>query len=780
MSAKHKVAAAIITGDAYEETEVKKLLKSLETHVDGIFINYNGSKAKLNWQKWTTIPIVYKKFEWEEDFGLARNQSFSLVPKDEYDWILWIDTDDILVGEPGAMDEMIDSLDEYSLGIFLKYEYAVDPETDTVVVEQWRERILSTKMEWNWVFPIHEVCRSISNIQYAKREELHVRHQRISGETRGARDRNKKIIMNAAQKNPEEPRYQFYLAGETLAEADAETDPIRKAGLIDAAIVAYETYRGMVRDLTDDVYLATARMADLYRMKGDHASALEADLECIAIYPEWPDGYVGAAKSCMELGDWNRMKAFASMAVKCPKPSTAASIEPQLSGFTPMLLRAMANDELGDMDNALKDYKAAREIWRPSGESGDTLDEKIKTLENFDKTKDKTDAWTARKKLRGTREDRSIAFYTQPIPEVWNPETFKSGGHGGAETCIIKLAPMFAADGWRVVIFGTPGDYRGVDRDGIEWWGSDEYLPGEKFHTFVSSRSVVPFDGTPLAKVKLLWMHDVNIGPEEHSVLMRPDKILGLTNWHANHLGALYDLPPEKLAVMPNGIDLSRFDRNDWDKSDKYNFIYSSSPDRGLETLLSLWPLIKQHYPEAKLNIFYGWEMFDRIIQMYKGRGQTSHLEEQKNRCLTQIANLGGEEGGIIQHGRVDQKTLAKEMAKCSIWTHPTDFMETFCITALEMQMSGVIPLTSALAALNETINPDVPKINGWPKNTSYQKEFLKILSAMLAQEEWQQSIREANREYASVFSWENVYGLWNDLIKEVETGEPTKVLINS
>jgi glycosyltransferase involved in cell wall biosynthesis/tetratricopeptide (TPR) repeat protein len=774
----NKVAACIITGDAYEEEEVKKLLKSLEPHVQGIFVNYNGKKAKLNWQKWTSTPIVYKKFKWEDDFGLARNQSFSLVPKDEYDWYLWIDTDDILVGEPGAVDKLVDSLDDYTLGVFLKYEYAVDPETDTVVVEQWRERLLSTKMDWNWVYPIHEVCRSVGNIQYAKRSELHIRHLRQSGETRGARDRNKKIIMRAAKESPSEPRYQFYLAGETLAEADAEQDPRRKAMLMDAAIVAYETYRGMVHDLTDDVYLATARMADLYRMKGDHAAALEADLECIAIYPEWPDGYVGAAKSCMELGDWPRMKAFASMGVKCPKPDTAASIEPQLSGFTPMLLRAMANDELGDMENALKDYKAAAEIWMPSGESGEHLREKIRTLEKFELEKDVSPAWTTRKKLRGTKKNKSIAFYTQPIPEVWNPETFKEGGHGGAETCIIKLSPMFAADGWRVVVFGTPGDYRGV-HDGVEWWTSDEYLPGEEFHTFVSSRSIIPFDGTPLAKVKFLWMHDVNLGPgAEDGVLLRPDKVLGLTNWHADHLMNLYDIPEYKMAVMPNGIDPTRFNKDDWDKTDKNNFIYSSSPDRGLDTLLGLWPIIKQTFPEAKLHLFYGWEMINKIINMERQRGRYAWLEEFRNKCINQIYALGGEEGGIIEHGRVDQITLAKEMAKCNMWLYPTDFMETFCITALEMQMSGVIPVTSNLAALRETVNPDVPKIEGWPKNTDYQKRFLKLMASMTVQEEWQEYIREENREFAAQFTWENVYSKWNDLIKEVETGEVAQQLV--
>lgn len=766
---KQRVAACIIVGDDYKEDQIKKLLASLKGHVDGIFVNYNGSKGKLPWAKWTEIPLVYKKFKWEDDFALARNQSFSLVPKDEFDWYMWIDTDDVLIGEPGAMQEIIDSLDEYTEGVFLKYEYAVDPETGMVVVEQWRERILSTKIDWTWVFPIHEVCRSASHIQYAQRPQLVIRHQRTTGEERGARNRNKNIIMKAAQENPEEPRYQFYLAGETLAEADGEKDPRRKAELVDAAITAYQAYRSMVHDLTEDVYLATSRMAELYRMRGDYAAALEADLECIAIYPEWPDGYVGAAKSCMELGDWPRMKGFASMATKCPKPATAASIDPLMSGFTPLFLRAIANDELGDMENALKDYEAARELWRPPGESGDTLDEKINTLKRFDATKTHDERWTMRKKLRGTNPDKSIAFFTQPIPETWNPETFEQGGHGGAETCIIKLAPYFANDGWRVVVFGTPGEYRGV-HDGIEWWNSDEYLPTEPFKVFVSSRSLAPFDSTPLSPIKLLWMHDVNVGKEDPDPFLRADKVLGLTQWHKNHLGRLYGLPEDKLAVMPNGIDLSRFDKNDWDKSDKYNFIYSSSPDRGLDTVLSLWPLIKLHFPESKLQIFYGWEMIDKIISMYAARGQSAgHLEEFRNKCLTQIEILGGEEAGIYQHGRVDQKTLAKEMAKCSIWTYPTDFMETFCITALEMQAAGVIPLTSNLAALQETVNPDVPRLSGWPKNTAYQKDFLTMLNAMLQQEEWQASIREENREYIEQYSWDRVYGRWQDLINSLQ-----------
>lgn len=760
----NKVAACIITGDQYNIEEVKKLLKSLEPHVHGVFINYNGTKKKLDWQKYTTLPIVYKKFKWEDDFALARNQALSIIPKDEYDWWLWIDTDDILVGEPGAMQEMIESIDEYTEGIFLRYAYAVEPDTGIVVVEQWRERVLSTKTGWNWVHPIHEVCRSLSGVQFAKRDHVYIEHQRKDGDERGARERNRRIIARAIRQHPEEPRFHFYFAGEAMAEADSLPPGKEKLELIEVAILEYKNFREMLNDINDDMYLATSRIAELCRMKGDYAAALEADLECVAIYPDWPDGYVGAAKSCLEIQDWARMKSFADMATRCSKPQTAASIEPMSSSFTPLFLRAIANEELGNIDQALDDYKEAKKYWRPP--NGD-LEKKIEFLEDLQKNKPNEPRWEERKKLRGTRKEKSICFFTQPIPDNWHPELLKQNGAGGAETCIMKLAPMFQADGWRTVVFGTPGPYRGV-YEGVEYWNADEFLPSEEFTVFVSSRSYVPFEHELRAKAKFLWMHDVNIGPQQPEIFQRTDAVFGLTNWHSEHLQKLYNLDKNKMRVVPNGIDLERFSVDKWDNIDSNRIIYSSSPDRGLETILSLWPIVRSRYPKMELHIYYGWEIIDRIIDVHKKRSSGfHHLEDFKNRMLTQIYALGGEEGGIYQHGRVDQDTLAKEMMKSMIWAYPTSFMETFCITAVEMQAAGVAPVTSKLAALKEVVWDGYKKLDGWPNNADYQRRWLQLLAETVDNREFRIEARDKARKHAENFTWDKSYETWNNIIKE-------------
>ncbi len=766
-----KVAACIISGDNYDKIEVAKLLQSLEGNVHEIFVNYNGKKKTeqeflAEWQALTSLKVNVKKHKWEYDFSLARNQSFDMVPKENFDWLLWIDTDDILVIKEGSsIQAMFESLDQYSHGVFLRYAYAVEPETGIVVVEQWRERFLSTKTEWKWRHTIHEVCYS-SGAQFARRDDAFIQHQRVDGNQKGARPRNRKIIKDSLEKYPNDSRYVFYMAAELLAEADGEEDQKKKEELIDQSLMFYEKFRMMAESLSDDVYIATSRMASLYRMKNDHANALQYDMECIALYPDWPDAYVGAAKSCMETGDWKRMKAFADMASKCPRPDTAASIEPMMAGFTPLLLKAIAEEELGEFDQALRDYKEAIKIWNP-GES--KIEDRIAQLEEkMDDPEESSDKkrWDERKKRRGSRSSKSICFFTNPLPFTWHP---KGDAGAGAERCIMELAPMFAADGWRVAVFGTPGEHRGVDENEVEWWNVDEFLPAEQFTAMISSRSPFPFT-TPLAtKHTLLWMHDVNIGPALQPVMHKPNKIVALTNWHANHLHRLYGIEQDRLTIVPNGVHLDRFPVEEWDNESKPKFIWSSSADRGIDTLLSMWPLIRDKYSNAELHIFYGWDMIDKILETQARAGiDNPWLRDFREKALIQIETYAGENGGIYQKGRVGQDELAKEMLTSMIWPYTTGFMETFCITAIEMQAAGVIPVTSKLAALQETVSNPQLLVDGWPLNTDYQRRWLNLLDVVMNDKEAREQQRQIGRTHAEKFTWESAYSKWNDVLMEI------------
>lgn len=758
----NKVAACLILGDAYNSEELEVLWESLVPHVQGIFVAFNGTETKaIDIPAPNGVAFSVDTYKWEDNFGLARQQSFDMVPKDKYDWMMWIDSDDKFHA-PNGLEGMFDSIDEYTRGIFLKYDYAVEPETGIVVVEQWRERILATDVDWQWKFALHEVCAAPPGTQFARREDAWIEHLRKSGEDRGARPRNRKILARAIREHPEEPRYMYYFAGETMAEVDEhEPGSAERNQLVDAAIHAFEKYKELQPEIIDDYYLANTRISELYRMKGDHASAIESDLTSIAIYPDWPDGYVGAAKSCMELGDFRRQKAFADIATRIPKPNTSASVEPMMTGFYPYFLRALACENLAEYDQAIKDYRKAKKFFNPPN---GLIDDKIKLMKEKKQGKAPENIKDERKKLRGTRQDKSICFYTSPIPEVWHP-LVPTGG-AGSELAVMELAKRFEADGWRTVIFGTPGEHKGV-YDGVEYWDSAEFLPMEPFKVFVSSRAPFPFEVELNSKLKLLWMHDVNIGEDLFKVKDIPDKILPLTNWHKNHLSNLYGIDPGRMSIVPNGINTERFsiDRSD-DDSNAAKFIWSSSPDRGLDVLLGLWPTIREHYPEAEIHIFYGWNLIDKIINAMKGRGQTgTYLEYIKMQVVMKMQELGGEEAGIFNHGRVDQDTLAKAQYEANFWGYPTEFMETFCITALEMQAAGVIPIASDLAALRETVAVKDLLVEGWPKNLDYQNRWLSMLFSIIETDGGdRKKIREISRAHALQYTWDNAYSRWNDL----------------
>jgi len=119
----------------------------------------------------------------------------------------------------------------------------------------------------------------------------------------------------------------------------------------------------------------------------------------------------------------------------------------------------------------------------------------------------------------------------------------------------------------------------------------------------------------------------------------------------------------------------------------KHRLIWASSPDRGLDVLLTWWPAILKKWKDAELHVFYGWNNYDQMMQMYP---EMATFKEHVLKLLAQP--------GVTLHGRIGQKELAAEFAKSQFWVYPSiradgkDWHETYCITAMEAQANGCIP----------------------------------------------------------------------------------------
>ena len=166
-----------------------------------------------------------------------------------------------------------------------------------------------------------------------------------------------------------------------------------------------------------------------------------------------------------------------------------------------------------------------------------------------------------------------------------------------------------------------------------------------------------------------------------------------------------------------------------------------------------MWPSILLNYPDAQLHVCYGWQTF---LQIFNGNPERMAWKKSMDAMLGQP--------GITHHGRVGKEELKKIREQCGIWAYPTDFEEINCITALDAQADGLVPVTMTLAALNETVGSGV-KLEGDIKDGKVQKEYLeKLLDMMGDTEKWEKESKKA-KKFTKKYYWANIATEWTKVL---------------
>jgi hypothetical protein len=81
-----------------------------------------------------------------------------------------------------------------------------------------------------------------------------------------------------------------------------------------------------------------------------------------------------------------------------------------------------------------------------------------------------------------------------------------------------------------------------------------------------------------------------------------------------------------------------------------------------------MWPSIKKEIPEATLNCYYGWKLFQSF---YANNPERMKWKANMEKLMQQ--------DGITEHGRVSKSELIKAQKECGIWAYPTHFEEINC-----------------------------------------------------------------------------------------------------
>lgn len=165
-----------------------------------------------------------------------------------------------------------------------------------------------------------------------------------------------------------------------------------------------------------------------------------------------------------------------------------------------------------------------------------------------------------------------------------------------------------------------------------------------------------------------------------------------------------------------------------------------------------MWPSIKLAFPDATLDICYGWNIFDRI----------AHNNPERQAWKAKMIELM-KQVDVTEHGRLSKKKLQELRKSCGILAYPAHFQEISCISVMEAMRDGLVPVTTDLAALKETNDCGV-LIKGDIYDPNVKQEYLTKLLEVMGNEALYKETQQKCFQKSKKFAWEKVEKEWEKL----------------
>jgi glycosyltransferase involved in cell wall biosynthesis/tetratricopeptide (TPR) repeat protein len=662
------------------------------------------------------------------DFSLARNRSFALA---KCKHVMWMDADDEVLGIENLASEVefLESQNNPQAQLMFPYLYAFD-RRGNCTCRLDRERLMPNTGGWFWEEPVHEAVLPIGN-RHA-RSAIQWKHHKDIAQVAAAHGRNIAILRKVVEKRPT-ARNVYYLG---VACADG--------GLREEGVLWLEKFVGM-STYEDELHNAFLVLSNLTLALGKIDDAIKWAWKAVEAKEKWFESYFALcrcyyrrAEGSNDRRDWERCVHFGELALKQPPTISFQPSQPMLRAheifvwlsraydqlWQPEKALAMANEGLKAVpdDGALvfnqlllgaavarsELRNAARRLLDSKGKERavDAIIEEAFALIAHDISEHFTVEFRPHipvspkiRQLNALPEKFDIVFACGDGWVPWDPEEIeKKGFGGGSEVAVVEMGKRLAARGHRVRVYNPcvrAGLHAGVEYIRFE---EMEKLEGSarECDVLIAWRTtgyLTRFE----AHLKLLWLHDIVAWgtpgqPASLEEIGRADFVLCVSEWHRQYVAANQGIPLEKILKTRNGIaNPDRFARAS--ARDPHAVIYNSSPDRGLEMLLDLWPLVRKEVPDASLQIFYGFETWKKM----------GHNQDAAARIEAKMLALSEE--GVVYKGRVRPQELANAMTAAGCWFYPNwTFPEVSCVAAMEAQLAGLVVVSSDFAALAETV----------------------------------------------------------------------------
>lgn len=259
---------------------------------------------------------------------------------------------------------------------------------------------------------------------------------------------------------------------------------------------------------------------------------------------------------------------------------------------------------------------------------------------------------------------------------------------GGSQSAACFLARALADAGVSVTL-ATAGDFRGL-RAGVAHCPWTELDIAGMDALVALNGPVDLIERLPAGPARLLWTQHMPDEPAMAALASHGgawDHVVAVSDHHRAVLLAAATLDPARVHVRRNAM-APAFAGLTPRRDGPPRLAYTSTPFRGLDVLLAIFPRLRQRHPDVMLDVYSSLAVY----------GTDPAADPCRN-----LYGIAESLAGVTWHGSIPQPDLAPALAATDLLAYPNTFPETSCIAVIEALAAGCHVVTSDLGALPET-----------------------------------------------------------------------------
>jgi len=356
-------------------------------------------------------------------------------------------------------------------------------------------------------------------------------------------------------------------------------------------------------------------------------------------------------------------------------------------------------------------------------------------------------------------------FYSPFSFEEWDYRSRDIGGIGGSETSHMEMCWRLAQRANEVISYSYIPDDCDRSWRGVQWRHIDDVNFSEDgiWIIYRAPEAADKFIPTPGQELWLMCQDVDYPATITEERISKFSKVITLCDDHTSYMLGRYPYMRGKIFQSSNGIrvDLMRelINGGDLPERDPNRIMYASSPDRGLLYCLETFRYAREFYPELEFHLYYGWDNMDRLIERNdRYSGKIKSTKESILKAMNQP--------NVYWHGRTGQRELYKEWLKSSIFLYQTLFKETSCISIMESQALGVVPISNPVWGILQNGLTGI-YIDGDAYHDKLVKaRYLGELIRLISDTELQDTMRNYAIPHATKgFNWERMVDQWEAIV---------------